>query len=85
MAEFDKKELKKMASSLKPQFNVGKGGVTETFVDTIDKYLDVHGIVKIKSLVAEDKDALKEVAQKMAEDLEAELVDVRGFTFTLAR
>ncbi len=85
MASFDKKELKKIAGSLKAQFNVGKNGVTETFIETIDKYLEVHGIVKIKSSVAEDKDALKEMAKEVADAIEAEIVDVRGYTFTLAR
>ena len=85
MADFDDKELKKMASSLKAQFNIGKNGVTDTFIDEIDKYLEIHGIVKIKSSVAENKDDLKRMAKQVAESIEAEVVETRGFTFVLSR
>jgi len=84
----DKKEiqeLKKVANGMKPMFNIGKSGVTETLIDMIDKYLDAHGIVKIKSLVAEDKAAVKESAEKIAKEIEAEIVDLKGFTFTIYR
>lgn len=85
MEQFDLKELKKVANDLKPQFNLGKNGLTDTFVDTIDKFLEAHGIVKIKVLAAEDKEGVKEVAEELAKALDADIIDKKGFTFVLYR
>ena len=79
------KMLKKMASELRPQFNLGKSGITDTFIQTIDEYLGAHKIVKIKSSLAEDKDMLVNLAKEVADKTEAEIIDKRGFTFTLFR
>ncbi len=81
----DKNELKKMSASLKAEFNLGKNGITQTFLETISKYLDAHAIVKVKVSLAENKDSLKFYAQEVAKELKAELVECRGYTFTLFR
>jgi len=81
----DLKEAKKISSTLKPQFNIGKNNVTETVERTIDEYLTAHNIVKIKASIAADKGDLKRIAGDVSSKLKAVLVDVRGFTFTLYR
>jgi RNA-binding protein len=85
MADFDKKELKKIANELKPQFNIGKNGIGEGFIESIDNFLEAHNIVKIKVMVAKDKDELENYASNIAEKTESEVIDKRGFTFVLFR
>lgn len=85
MEQFDLKELKKVANELKPQFNLGKNGLTDTFIETVDKFLEAHGIVKIKVLAAEDKEGVKVIAEELAEALDADIIDKKGFTFVLYR
>ncbi len=85
MEKHDLKQIKKAANEIKPMFNLGKAGLTDTFIETIDKYLDAHSIVKIKVLVAEDKDGAKYYAEEIAKKIEADIVDLKGFTFTLYR
>lgn len=85
MEQFDEKNLKKVANELKPQFNLGKNGLTDTFIETVDKFLEAHGIVKIKVLAAEDKNGVKEIAEELAEALTADVIDKKGFTFVLYR
>jgi RNA-binding protein YhbY len=79
------KELKKIASELKAQFNLGKNGITDSFIDTVRKYAEAHTIVKVKCTLAEDKDSLKYYANEVAKLTELVLVETRGFTFTLAK
>lgn len=85
MEQFDEKNLKKVANDLKPQFNLGKNGLTDTFIETIDKFLEAHGIVKIKVLGAEDREGVKKIAEELAEALTADIIDKKGFTFVLYR
>ncbi len=81
----DKKELKKLCNDLKPQFNLGKAGLTPTFIETIDKYLGAHEIVKIKVLIAEDKDAAKYFSEELAKETSSEILEQKGFTCVLFR
>jgi RNA-binding protein len=85
MIKTELKELKKQANTLKPEFNLGKNGITTSFVDTIDKYLEVHNIVKIKVLIAIDKDGVKYYADEISKTTESEIIDRKGFTFTIYR
>jgi RNA-binding protein len=75
----------KKPTELKPEFNIGKNGITDTFLDSVDKYLDKHEMVKIKVSIAEDKDAMKYYANEVANELKAEILDIRGFTFVICK
>lgn len=77
------KKLKQISNKLSPQFNLGKSGITQSFIKTIEDYLEVHNIVKIKVLIAEDKDSLSYYAEEIAKETQAEIVEKKGFTFTL--
>ncbi len=80
------KEIKKHANMLKPEFIIGKNGVTSAFVKQVSDYLDAHNIVKIKCLSAENKDAVKVVAADLQGKIEGSvIVDMKGFTFVLYR
>ena len=77
------KELKKISNTLKPMFNLGKEGLTDNFVKTIDEYLEAHNIVKIKVLIAGDKDDVGYFADEIAKETESIIIEKKGFTFTL--
>jgi len=79
------KELKKVSNALKPQFHLGKAGITDTFLKTIDDYLTAHNIVKIKVTIAENKDESDKLADLLAEKVFAQIIEKKGFTFTLHR
>lgn len=70
-------ELKALANSLEPVFQIGKGGVNDAQVAQIDDYLRVHELVKIKVL---DNSLLtaKEAAVDIAERINADVVQYIG-------
>ncbi|MGN0622658.1 MAG: YhbY family RNA-binding protein [Oscillospiraceae bacterium] len=70
-------ELKGLANSLEPAFQVGKGGVNDAQVAQIDDYLRVHELVKIKVLDNSLYTA-KEAAAEISEKIGAEVVQVIG-------
>lgn len=70
-------ELKALANSLEPAFQVGKGGVNDAQVAQIDDYLRVHELVKIKVLDNSLYTA-GEAASEIAERISADVVQVIG-------
>ncbi len=70
---------------LKATVQVGKNGVTEEIIQEIMAQLKKRKIVKIKFLKNADRGDFKEKAQEIAERVNAELVEVRGFTFILRK
>jgi RNA-binding protein len=70
-------ELKALANSIEPTFQVGKGGVNDVQAAQIDDYLRVHELVKIKVL---DNSLLtaKEAAVDIAGRIDAEVVQCIG-------
>lgn len=70
-------ELKAIANSIEPLFQVGKGGVNDAQILQIDDYLRVHELVKIKVLDNSMYTA-KEAAVEIAEKINAEVVQVIG-------
>jgi len=81
----DLKQLKKIANDLKSQFNLGKTGINKAFTEQIDKYLKVHGIVKIKDLSSASKNDTAGKADRLAKQLNAIILSKKGFTFVLYR
>ena len=79
------KEIRKMASELKPEFNLGKNGITSTFIDTVFKFLKAHEIVKIKVLTATSKDEIEYYSSEIAKETDSIIVNKIGYTFTLYR
>lgn len=70
-------ELKGIANSLEPVFQIGKGGVNDAQILQIDDYLRVHELVKIKVLDNSMYTA-KEAGVEIAEKINAEVVQVIG-------
>lgn len=74
--------LKSMANSIDPIFQLGKNGVTESFVKQIEDALEVREIIKIKVLNNSLLDPT-EVANQIAEEIDAEFVQSIGSKFVL--
>lgn len=77
-----KRFLRSKAHHLQPIFQVGKGGVNDNMVKQISEALEARELIKVSVLqnCDEDKD---EVAEKLTEGCEAELVQVIGSTIVL--
>jgi RNA-binding protein len=79
-----KRRIKSALSAEKPTVHVGKEGITAQLIAEIEKQLDAREIIKIKILkTALQETEAKTLAANVAEQAEAELVDVRGHTFML--
>ena len=64
--------------------HIGKEGATTQIINEVAKQLDTREMIKAKILrtALKDEDA-KSIAAKIAEQTDAELVEVRGHTFLL--
>ncbi|BFH72530.1 YhbY family RNA-binding protein [Sulfurisphaera javensis] len=77
------KQLIKKAKANHADVRIGKKGVTDEVINEIKKRLKSHKVVKVK--IGIDVDDRREFARKIAELAEAKLIEVRGFTFILAK
>jgi len=86
-----KKELLAQSNSLKPIVHIGKSGLTDSVLDEIKKHLKKRKLIKIKCLSfyldnlgeVSNKEKVRMVAQSLSDKLNAEIIQVVGFTFTL--
>lgn len=79
-----KRRIKHKLSKEKPTIWIGKSGVSQELLKEIEKQLDKKEMLKIKLLkTALGENEAKHVAQQIAEQTQAELVEVRGHTFIL--
>lgn len=78
-------ELRGLANTLKPLFQLGKQGINENFIDGIDKALTAHELIKFRVLVETCPENPKTAAQITAEHTGAEVVSVMGGVITLYR
>ena len=79
-----RKELKKMAHELRPTAMIGKEGLTETVVASIDTYLEAHELIKVQLQEGAELDT-KQTANEVADRLGAEFVQSIGRRFVLYR
>lgn len=79
-----KHNIKQGARAEKATVWVGKDGSTEQIIGEIKRQLDQREIVKAKIQQTALKDVeTKEIATKIAEQTDSNLIDVRGRTFVL--
>lgn len=74
--------LRSIANTLKPITQIGKEGVTESFLEQLDNMLKSREIVKVTILENAGLDT-KETANAVCEALRAEFVQAIGFKFTV--
>ena len=77
-------QLRGMANSLNPLFQVGKGGLNNQFVKQADDALEKRELIKLGVLEIAP-DSPREVAEAVAGAVGAEVVQVIGRKFVLYR
>jgi len=83
LKSIQRSHLKGLAHGLKPTVQIGKNGLTEAAVQTIDRALDDHELIKVKFL--SHKDERKKLSGTLAEKTGSELVALIGNVAILYR
>jgi len=68
----EKRSLKATAQKLEPLLKIGRNGLSEAFLKSLDEELTRHELVKIK--FADFKDQKKELAPQLAERTASHLI-----------
>lgn len=76
--------LKAYAANIEPSFQIGKGGISDAQVKSIDDYLTAHEIIKIKCLENSLYTA-REAAEELADRTNSEVVITIGSKAVLYR
>lgn len=77
------RKLKARAQRLEPILRIGKGGLSDPFLKSVDQALDSHELVKIK--FSDFKEQKKELAPVLAEKTSSALVMQVGNVVVLYR
>ena len=79
-----KQRIKSALRTERPTLHIGKEGATAQIINEVSKQLDAREMIKAKILKTALKDEeAKNIATKIAEQTDSELVEVRGHTFLL--
>ena len=70
---------------IKTTVQIGKGGITEGVEKEIRGQLKKRKIIKIKFLQNSDRENFRERIEKLASDVNAEILEIRGFTAVLKK
>jgi len=83
-----RRELKRRMEG-RADVNVGKQGLTQSVLDEISRRLDEQEVVKVRvlksALAAEGLEDRKEFMERLAERLQVDAMEVRGYTAVLYR
>ena len=77
-------QLRAMANTLQPIFQIGKGGVNENLLKQLDDTLEARELIKISVLETADVNA-KEAMELLCKELRAEPVQTLGRKLTIFR
>ena len=80
----DRAKLRGIAMKMAPTAQVGKNGIIDTLIKQVDEQLEARELIKITVLQNADLDA-RDVAEELAKETGAEVVQVLGFKITLYR
>ena len=64
---------------------VGKSGITEGVLEEIREQIERRKVVKIKFMKNTDREDFRAKAEELAREVNADLVEIRGFTVTLKK
>lgn len=78
-----RKYLRSQAHHLKPLVLVGKQGVTDTLIESIDENLDAHELIKVK--FNEHKDEKRALSEDIATRTHGEIAGIVGHVLILYR
>lgn len=76
--------LRSLANTVTPIFQVGKGGITDTFIEEIDHAIEKRELIKVKILKNSDYTA-KDAAEEINLSMDVIVVQVMGSVITLYR
>ena len=76
--------LRGLGNALDPVVQVGKDGITENVLESVNLLLDARELVKIKVLKTSGM-SVKDCCNKVAKELNADIVQVIGLVFILYR
>lgn len=76
--------LRGLGNTLEPIFLIGKGGVTDNMINDIDAALEARELIKLKVL-NNSLEEPREAANVIADQLDADVVQVIGGKFILYR
>ena len=77
-----KKYLRGLAHHQKPVVQLGKNGLTDSVLQSIDEALDIHELIKVRIA---DSGRKKELSQEIADRTDSSWVGLVGYVVTLYR
>ena len=77
--------LRSQAHHLKPIIQIGGQGVTVALVGATDDALDAHELIKVKLGDVENRDEIRQTAEKLSKETGSSVVQVIGKTIVLFR
>jgi putative YhbY family RNA-binding protein len=80
-----KHQLKRLASTMRPQLTIGKNQVTEGTIAELRRIMETQEIVKVKFLRSAVKADREQMISRLAKETHSELIETRGSTITLFR
>ena len=80
----DKKKLRKEAQDRRSLFQIGKDGIGDKLIDTLEDSLRAHELVKLNLLKSAPL-TTAEAAEILAQETGCEIVHIIGHTFVLYR
>ncbi|MEW5977325.1 MAG: ribosome assembly RNA-binding protein YhbY [Acidobacteriota bacterium] len=79
----ERKFLRGLAHHLKPQVMVGKNGISETLVESLNQALEAHELIKLRFIG--HKEERKALSQELAVRSNSEVVGLIGHTAVFFR
>lgn len=80
----NKKKLRTMAMQLPSMIQIGKGNLSESLFEGIDRDLEAHELVKV-TMQKTSSLSVREAAIECASETGSEIIQIIGRTFTLYR
>lgn len=83
LTQRQKKQLRGIAQRMEAMTKVGKAGLSEAFIKSVDELLELHELVKVR--FSEHKDERKDLTIKLAEGTNSTLIASIGHVIVLFR
>ncbi|MDE6189240.1 MAG: ribosome assembly RNA-binding protein YhbY [Clostridia bacterium] len=84
MTSAERAKLRSAAMNIEPTTHIGKNGITDTLLKQIDEQLTARELIKV-AVLRNAEYAAKEIAEDIAEQSGAQLVQVLGSKITIYR
>lgn len=85
MTSKERAAFRAQANTLKPLFQAGKGGISDALVRQTDEALTAHELIKIRVLLETTPQPPREIAEQLAAQTGAQVIQVLGGVITLYR